>query len=243
MRKLLPILLLTLTCPAWATWSLLHANTCNTTCSDASTTCAVTVASTTAGSTLAVVVYTVNSLTVTGSTGGTFVHCPSCAGGTSGTGFMDGGYILSATGGTTSATVTISGTTSTTPWLACILEYSSSLGTAIFDTSNSTADTTCTTCAAPALTLSGSNDLIIQAVTCTNTCATSATAGFIGASPYTNPAVFPGGDGLGGGLNVTSYTAPNWSQSPTGAVRVLAMAFKETGGGGGVVTRGKAVIY
>lgn len=235
-RALLAVLTFLLSTPAWATWSLVNANTCNPSCSG--TTCVVSVATTTTGNVLAALYVGNASSTITGVTGGTFTHCSGCSGGSSGTDFLDMGGTLSATGGNGTITVTISPTASS--WAACVSEWHSTNGAGVVDTQATHADTACTTCAAPALTLTGSNDLIIQAAGCTNTCATSATAGFVGAAPYTNPAQAPGGAGWGAALNQATYTAPNWSQNTSGAVQVAAWALKENAV---ISVRGKAVTF
>jgi hypothetical protein len=224
--------------PAWATWSLTNANTCNLSCTG--TTCAVAVTSTTAGNVLAALYVGNANSSITGITGGAFTHATAIQGGASGTDWIDLGGTLSATGGTTTVTVTISPTASS--WSACVSEWHSTLGAGVVDTQAKATDTSCTTCAAPpTLTLTG-NDLVIQAAGCTNTCATSATAGFVGASPYTNPAQAPGGAGWGAAINQTTYASPNWSQNTAGAIQVAVWAIKETGGAA-AVTRGRAVIF
>lgn len=72
------------------------------------------------------------------------------------------------------------------------------------------------------LTLTGSNDVIVQYVNYgTNATAISGT--------YTSPADFPGGSGVAGSINTSSGTAPTWTAtSSTGALGALAL--KETGG-------------
>ncbi|HXF12273.1 MAG TPA: hypothetical protein VN517_03925 [Terriglobales bacterium] len=236
-KILLMFAALTFSTPAWATWSMVNANTCNLSCSG--TTCAVSVTSTTAGNVIAALYVGNTNSSITNVTGGAFTHCAGCQGGSSGTDWIDMGGTLSATGGTTTVTVTVSPSASS--WTACATEWHSTLGAGVVDTQATHTDTSCTTCAAPALTITGTNDLIIQAAGCTNTCATSATAGFVGASPYTNPAQAPGGAGWGAALNQASYVAPNWSQNTSGAVQVSAWAIKETGAAP-VSVRGKMIL-
>jgi hypothetical protein len=225
-KTILGFLALLVALPAHATWTLVDANTCNTSCSSG-TTCTVSMNTNTVAGNVLVAAYIGNAnSSMTNMTGGTFLHCSSCKGGTSGTDFIDMGGTLSATGGNGTITVTISPTSSS--WAICVSEWHSNTTYAV-DTQATHLDSACTTCAGPALTLTGSNDLIVQLAGCTNTCATSATAGFIGASPWTDPAQAPGGSGWGAAINQASYTAPNWSQNTSGAVQVSAWAFKETG--------------
>jgi len=224
LMKLL-LFLLFASSPAWATWTLVHANAATTNCSGS--TCGAVLTSTTAGNLLVIGYFGANSVTVSSiNAGGTFVHCPSCAVGASGTsGFIDAGYVLSATGSVTAITVTLSG--SGGAWATIVSEFKSDAGTAIYDTSLTKTDTTCTSCATPALTLTGANDLVVELAAAGQ----SITTPFIG-SPYTNPSIQPNGDGWAGALNVTSFSAPSWTQSPTGVLSGAAIAFKEVSAGG-----------
>ena len=140
-------------------------------------------------------------------------------------------YILSSTGSPTSVIVTSSAGNFTA---VEVLVFTFTSGPVSFDSGGTANRTTnCTTCAGITTTVTG-NDLIVQAITCAQTCATSGTAGFVGASPYvtTSGGVndFPAGDGVGAAINQSSGTAPNWAQSPTGNAAVTAIAFKESSG-------------
>lgn len=212
--------------PARATWSLVQHPT-NTSCS-ASTTCAVTLTSTTAGQ---LAIFTAAGLpnvthisTVTAALG-TFVDCSNCNShpDTSGDN-IDQGYILSINGAQTTVTITLSTAASGT-WFASVDIYSSTLGAALFDISGSTAIASCTSCAGQSLTLTGSNDVIVQG---------TSTLGTVSAisAPYTNP-----NDAVAalcaGAINQSSGTAPTWTQSSS-TMAVSAMAFKEAAGGAAV---------
>jgi hypothetical protein len=225
MKKKLLFAMLLMLAPisASATWSLVQHPT-NTSCA-ASTTCAVTLSSTTAGQ---LAVFTAAGLpnathisTVTAALG-TFVDCSNCNShpDTSGDN-IDQGYILSINGSQTTVTITLS-TAATGTWFASVDIYSSTLGTAVFDVSGSTADASCTSCAGQALTLTGANDVIVQGTSTLGTVSAIA-------SPYTNP-----NDAVAalcaGAINQSAGTAPTWTQSAS-TMAVSAMAFKEASGG------------
>lgn len=194
-------------------------------CDNATTgVCNVTVSALGSGHLVACVGFFAHSVAVTVSctaTSNTFTHCAGahgCAFGNSTAGFLDAAYVLSSTSGATNVACTSS--LSSLAYLGCgVYEYSYSGSSISFDTSNGAIDTACTTCAAQALTLTGTTDVIIQ----TGIPANSLTA-ISGA--YTNPAQFYSGAGNAGRINTTDGTAPNWTQNVSGQVTVMAIAFK-----------------
>jgi hypothetical protein len=196
--------------------------------------CTVNVSPVGAGHTLIAVGFSGNLTvrTLSSVSGETWTHCAGangCSfGSIGGNGFghmteplrgiwLDASYVLSATGGETTLTCTLSGTSA--KYIACgIYEYSYSGASVSFDTSNGATDSYCTTCAGIALTLSGSRHLIVQA---------AVRIKFLSAisGSYTNPAQFYDGVGNAGWVNATDGTAPNWTGSPAGLVTVMAIAF------------------
>ena len=217
---LLLISLLFFALPARATWALVqHPSTtgCN------GTTCAVTVTSTGAGHLLVFAALIGNTTSTLSSVSGdgTWTVCGASCRSVSSVTTTEMGYILSATGGATTITGTLS---ATSPWSAAVLEYSYTSGPISVDAQGHREQTTGTTsCAGVTLTLTGTNDVIVQIAN---------PSGSISAvtSPYTSPADFPGGNGVAGSINTTSGTAPTWTQtSSTDALS--AIAFKETASG------------
>ena len=133
-------------------------------------------------------------------------------------------YILSSTGSPT--TITVDSTGGSITGTVEVIVYTYTNGPISFDVGADAADSSnCTTCAGITLSLTGTTDAIIQYAACDNTCATGG-AGFIGSSPYTNPADFPGGNAAGGSINTSSGAAPNIAMSPTGTMAVAAISFK-----------------
>jgi hypothetical protein len=202
------------------TWSLVqHPN--KTTC--ASSPCAITVTSTTAGNLLiGIAGFSTNTGAMTSITGGTSVH-PSCKS-TSGSFVSNIAYVLSATGGTTSVSFTYSGTDD---WIE-FLEYKSLGGTPTFDVCGVRSDTSsgANIAGVSAGTLSGTNDVIVQfgewqnlgATVCTNSSA--------------SPNDFPNSNSVCGLINSTNTAAGTYSNaSGNSNVALGSVAFKDTGGG------------
>jgi len=134
---------------------------------------------------------------------------------------IDSGYVLSATGGVTSLTATVSGTPSGT-WNCWVKEISHT-GVVTYDTAGTRGPISCASpCAGVALTLGGSNDIIVQLCDGGPNC-TAVT------SPYSSNVTFSGGEGYASSLNTNSGTAPNWTTtSGPGNMILNAIAFKET---------------
>lgn len=230
--RLLLLLLLSV-CPSWGTWALIQHP--NTTLCTAGTTCNLTVTSTGTGHVLIGVLLQATTTAAISSVsgGGTWVHPASCSASDTNGGSVDVAYVLSSTSGTTTITVTSTKSFVSQNGVWEVGEYSFTASPAVFDACGTPASrTTGTTIAGAAISLTGTNDVIIQAIGCGQTCSTSATGGFVGATPWLSPNDFPGGDGVGGSINTSSTTAPNWAQSPTATAAVTAIAIKETSAAG-----------
>lgn len=189
-----------------------------------STTCTVT-ALTAVGTNHVLVGYawpsTTQTLTASASGAGTWIHStsPSCAASTLGFG-VDAVYILSTTSAAPTTISFVLSASSTSGWHVEVREYSFTGSSTQFDTCASASDTLCTTCAGVALTLSGANDVIVQAYNPAVTCSAIT-------APYGNLNT----DGSGGvcsadSLNTTSGTAPNWT-TVSGAGEKSGIAIKE----------------
>lgn len=221
MRKLLlPILFLLASAPCWATWGLVQ-HPSNTSCSG--TSCSVTTTSTGSGHAIVVVAWMGTSSAITISTvtgGGTFTHCSACHVADSSGLAVDASFTCSSTSGTTSISIGLSSTVSS--WAAEIIEYSYTSGCAIDTQGTRDQSSNSANPAGVTLTLTGTNDVIVQFINGSNSA--SAISG-----SYTNPADFPGGDGAGGAMNTTSGTAPTWTMT-SGKAALGAIALEETGG-------------
>lgn len=213
-RWLLFLALLLVHSPAWASWTLLQ-HVVNTSCSG--TSCSVTVSSTGAGHVLVGAAFLGTSPTVISSMsgGGTWTLCSACHGG----GNYDLAYNLSSSSGATTITFNWSATDTAK---VDVLEYSTNNGPATLDTSGRYFDgTSCTSCLGLTLTLSGTNDLVIQ----TATGGTNVTAIV---APFTSPADVFSGLGVGGSINTASGSPPTFTMSgATTSTRGAAIAFAE----------------
>ena len=184
--------------------------------------CTVTVSSTTAGSLLVAAAWrddngAVNAPTASTSQG-TWVHCTNCAQFESGAGLVDAWYILSSTGG---ATTIICNQASTPSFHGCaLMEWSYTPGPISFDVSASSINggASCTACAGPALTITGTKDLFVGSIVPASSCTAVNGA-------YTNVADFPSGVGYVAAINQATYTAPTYTCS-AGVVSMFSMAFK-----------------
>lgn len=188
------------------------------TCATSGTSCQVTTSST--GTSNIIIVWTItgNNTTVNSPSAstsqGTWTHCASCNVFDGAAGHADAWYVLASTSGATS--VTCNTNTADGAYLGCWAgEYSCSPGPCTVDNSNTATNASCSTCAAPSLSITGTKDLFVQAIVP----GSNATA-INGA--YTNPADFPGGNfGVAGAINQTTYSAPNWTTG--GAASVMAV--------------------
>lgn len=210
---------------AWATFTN-GQDVINGSCSSSSTTCAITVTSTTAGDAGVVEINYGHTaqVNVTGVTGGTWVVGTGCATSCSSfdstaSGGISGGYTLSLTGGSTTITVTVSVAPSF-GWSAEFREASFNNGPLLVDKTGNKAITTNTVNpTGVALTLTGSNDFIVQGVVYTTTC-TAISGSYTNLSGLVSAVL----------VNSTSGTAPTWT-CPSGNGALNAIALKETGSG------------
>jgi hypothetical protein len=246
MRILLTSLIL-FTGQAFATISLVgsvsHNQTAGTCGSTSGTSCAVTLAQSTTGSThllIAEVNIGAGSATITALTDSasqTWTKCTACTainGAANGVGVW---YIIGTSSGVTSVTATISVTNDARG--ITVYEFSTDQSAFTFDVGGNRAVTTCTSCAGVALTLTGSNDVIVQIMySSTGHTYTAIDTGYTEDFGNTGSA----GQGAAHLLNTTTGTAPTWTASTTQPAAASAIAFND-GGGGGTTLNGHAVIY
>lgn len=202
-----------------------HPNTIASPCPTNSASCSLTVGSITAGNLLVLVAGGFNSssppvFSSASGDGDTWTHCPNSAAlfSASADSYVDCAYVLSSAGGGT--TVTWNWNLNSTQFDIFLLEYSRGTGTAAFDVDNNSS-AVCTNCTAPALTLTGSKDVVIAFAAPISTTITAISGA------YTSPADFDGTNGYGvaGALNVTSYSAPSWTNTNQGVAQGI-IAFK-----------------
>lgn len=221
MRKLLIIFgLLICAMPAHATVTKVQA--ISATCATNPCT-SVTIASTGSGNLLVAVLggsnsaATITAISCTPSCG-TWTHCASCISHDATAGTIDAEYILSSSSGG----LLLSMTSSNTPDAMWFYEFSSTATPFLLDTQGTRDQTTAVTSAAGVtLTLTGSNDVIIQSGVCA--------ANISSITTYTLNGN-PNGNGSAYLLNTASGTAPTWTQT-SGRDAFNAIAFKESGGG------------
>lgn len=166
------------------------------------------------------------STTLSGCGGGeTWAACStSCNSFNAVTGNGDIRYTLSAVGGETSLTCTVAVAPQNNYSLCGAAEFSLTSGSGAYDTSGTMSDATCTSCAGVGLTLSGSNDVILQIAAPGNSFSAVS-------SPYSTNSAFPSGVGIGVAVGISSGTAPTWTQSPTGIATGSALALKVAASG------------
>lgn len=218
----LSVLALFLSCPAWATWTVVQ-HKISTACSTVGTTCAVTVTSTGSGHVIVIGMGVLDNTDqiVSVSGGGTYTHPATCHAVDLLVKGTDCAYTLSSTSGTTSITVTRTAASGNN-WTVAATELSFTNGPVSVDTgSPGTRDqtTTVTNPAGVTLTLAGSNDAIYQIITGTSPTAIS--------SPYNTNSDFLSGEGFATAINTVSGTAPTWTQSSSRAC-LSAIAFTES---------------
>jgi hypothetical protein len=132
--------------------------------------------------------------------------------------FIDCWYRLSAAGGNSTFTYSIGSvigaiTNYSDVWFG---EYKRSTGTATFDASGSATSDSGSPVTAPSVSISGTSDICLQWM---------GGEGYPSAisGAYTNPGDFDTNNqegGFAGALNVTSYTAPSWTISPSSNTNV-----------------------
>lgn len=210
-----------------AGWAFVQ-DTVITTCKSGTSSCNINIniMPTTAGTVWILRIHTPNNVTITSVSGGggSWQLCPasschlfdsSLTGGDN----QDLAYNLSGTAGTTSVTVNLSGPAGSF-FGGNFLEILPPPGsTASFDTAGTSTSSTCTTCAAPSLTLSGT-DAVVQVLS-----GNGAAAWNSWSSPYMTDFA---ANGIG--LNVSSGTGPTISVASPGGGDVTAIAFKSSAG-------------
>lgn len=161
------------------------------------------------------------SITGFTATGGTQTLCPAsaCAVRQAANYDVDSAAIISPTVGDTSVSVTLSGA----PMFGYeinVREYVWSGSTIAYDTGSTASSAGCTSCASPALTLTGSNDVIMLSmyaqanITAVTGCFNSSASGLSTQFPE---AACP---------NLSSYTAPTWTQASSAPEAITAIALK-----------------
>jgi hypothetical protein len=221
-RRFLPILaLLCFALPVKATWTLVQHP--NAPC--ASSPCAITVNSTGMGHIGIVGLMSYKSAVHISSVsgGGNWVHPSGCSAQTSDGTSTDLAYLWNETNGTTLISVTFSGK----PGQGQIeyAEYSTTAPSTWFDgCGTNVINSDGTLPAGPSLTLSGSNDVIVEAAVCGGNNLNAIT------SPYTNPDDFPNSFGFAGAINQSTGAAPTWTCGTYRTAAVSAIAIKEEAG-------------
>lgn len=172
------------------------------------------------GHLLEITTITANNVTLTGiGSGGSFVHCTNCHGGNATVGFLDAGYVLSSTA--TAGPVSFSFSSSSGTVYACsIREYSFTLGSTSLDTSASTflGSGGSPPCYGQALTLGGTNDVIVQVGSFTTSVSAIS-------SPYGHLDI-ESGAGFAENLNTSSGAKPTWTTTGCAAQGYFGIAFK-----------------
>lgn len=199
------------------------------------TTCAITITSGTAGRLGVVYIQgnnannlTLNSVSgnINSTTGWTL--CASCHF-RDGTNWVEMAYTLSTQSGDTTITITMSGAVGTNV-TAGYVDFGFTSGPVSLDTQGvgDESGVACTSCAGITLTLTGTNDVIIQqAVAANNITAVSAGWTIVDGCNFANS-----GGCVADSLNTNSGTGPTWTQQASGIVDVGAIAFKETAAAG-----------
>lgn len=214
-----------------ATWTIIQ-HPGNYTCTGTNTTtvnCTVKTAATTAGNLLILMssIYSKGSsgpVVSSASGGGTWTHCPNGAASVSYSSgswnAVDCGYILSASGGATSVTLSWTGSFTAANVDLELVEVHRSTGTATYDNGNLAETASCASCSAPALSLTGSSDFIMQF----GSFAAVPTAISGGYSADFDQSNVQGG--WAAIWNVSSYAAPVWTQNQAAPFAGGVVAFK-----------------
>jgi hypothetical protein len=235
MRRLLTVIfiMLSLAASGRATFSLVQKPSSS--CSGCSTATLTLTQATGTGNLLILVVGGTNGTSGDISTGtppgsgGTWVIGTTCHT-TNGTvfGLSSCAWVLSSTGGVTSIFITF---TATNTYRYGLLEYHYTGSSVAFDVAGTSVHTSNTTSqVGPTLSLTGTNDVIINGVVMTVTSTITSIS-----SPYTQPPDISdtgSSQALGASsvLNSTTGTGPTWTTGSSSSI-CFALAFKETGGG------------
>ncbi len=238
MRKLFTFLVvIVLTSPAWATFTCgtpASINACGTT-----TACAITVTSTNAGA-FEIVGYgaAATSKTITSVTcapngctsGNAFVHCSSCAASIANGASSDLYYTLNSASGNT--TITVNHTSSATSATGAFFMECTFTGTSIAVDSgtpngNTVSNTTNTLRGGVPVTISGTNDVIVQLLAAS----TSITVSAISPAAYSVLSAITeasGSQAFAAAPNSTTGTTPTWTFSSNAFSAGSALAISET---------------
>ena len=215
--------------PARATITLVQQAASGSSCSTSATTCSITVSATGAGH-FGIITTRHNSTVSLSSvtTGGTWTVPAGCHLGLSGTGGASCAYILNLSGGVTTITVTWSSAPGQCGFV--FREYSYTGSSVALDPSGGLGTRSSSTNPAPGvgLTLTGSNDLVVQGLAVGGTTTISGIS-----SPYGNFATNSTGEYGGADLeNTVSGAAPNWTLNAAGGAVATAIAIAESSSGG-----------
>lgn len=197
-----------------------------------SATCALTVTSTTAGNLLIAIAsgnggnnYSYSSITGEGG----WTHCPSGTVNVTNDAMSqvysaDCAYKLSAAGGVTSLTWNWAGGTPNGSVFE-LIEVSRSSGSWTYDTGNTATPATCTTCAGPALTLTGSNDYIVQYASSLQVFA-AISGSYVDPFDTFQDGIASTSAGFAGKKGTASGSSVNWTLAPADSLATGAVAFK-----------------
>jgi len=233
-RILVALAIVLAAAPAWAGFTLVQSGSGTTT----TTTCTIAGLSAIGARDLLVVADDMFSFSGTSNSAtdgtNTYSHCSNCNLGDSvALVRTDMWYVLSAasTAGSTTVTVTRSGSLGGFCYFA---EYSYSGTAAAVDASGSADSTAALTHGGIALTLTGTNDAVVQGTVTGSGAATISSIASGGSASYTSPFLHPNTQrsAMAGALNTTDGSAPTWTLSGSARSVTAAMAFSETGGGG-----------
>ncbi len=136
----------------------------------------------------------------------------------------DCAYKLSAAGGVTSLTWNWAGGTPNGTVFE-LIEVSRSSGSWTYDTGNTATPTTCTTCAGPTLTLTGSNDYIVQYASTLQVIA-SVSGSYTDPTDLYQDGIDSTSAGFAGKKETSSGASVNWTVAPADTLATGAVAFK-----------------
>jgi hypothetical protein len=163
---------------------------------------------------------------VSASGDGTWTHCPAANAFLNYTStdwlVTDCAYILSATGGATTETFTWNYPSGAGDIDVELLEVYRSTGTATFDANATATNLSCSHCAAPSVSISGSSDYIAQWVAFSQDIVSIDGA-------YSSPFDLENSNvegGFAGALNQSSGTGSTWTMNVGGAAALSGVAFK-----------------
>ena len=193
--------------------ALVQEVTSGTSCSATSgTSCAVTVASTGTGNILIAMFASGTVTTVADSAGNAWLRAPNCA-----IANVDCWYVLNSLSGATTITGTV---TSGTGRAVEFFEFSIGAGClASYDSSFSASNLSSSNQSGAGLTLTGTNDAIVQGIYANSSNISSVSGGYTLASTSNKTAAYV--------LNVSSGAAPTWTLSSSATANVNAIAISE----------------